>query len=242
MQASIYLSGLYLLIQILFLIDFFMMLNENWTKDENQTKPLILTVILKGGSLIAYGLCFYVFLPAGCSINAVYIGINLAVSILLFVSAVILPDGSILTASLISAYTAYLTISALMCVDDCSRIASGSRGIVFSIVGSVFAIAWAAYSAFSVRNQFSACTCDGEDRPFSIAFFHSMFALAAVYVTMIITHWGDTAGEEVSWSTTRGSISHWVNLAAAWVTFLFYAWTLAAPYILTNREFGVAGV
>jgi uncharacterized protein (DUF697 family) len=150
----------------------------------------------------------------------------------------IVPTGSILTASLVSAYTAYLTISALMCADNCSRIAMGSRGIAFSVIGSVFAIAFASYSAFSARNHFSACTCDGEEKPFSIAFFHSMFALAAVYVTMIVTHWGDAAGEKMSWSTARGTVSRWVNFAVAWVAFLFYGWTLVAPYIFTDRDFG----
>jgi hypothetical protein len=88
MQASIYLSALYLLIQLLFLLDFFVVINDYLTQGESQTKPLILTIVLEVGSLVAYGLCFYIFLPEGCSTNAVYIGVNLAVSVILFVAAI----------------------------------------------------------------------------------------------------------------------------------------------------------
>jgi hypothetical protein len=240
MQAAPYISGVYLFVQILFLLDFLNELNDRWTADENLTIPFVITAVMGVGALVAYGVSFYVFMPDGCSNNGIFIGIHLSLSVILFVIAAVVAHGSILTAALFSAYTAYLTVSGLMCVPGCSRIARGSQGITFSVVASVFTLIWAARSAFSSRNRLKSFILSEEVEGqllFSIAFFHALLAFASVYVTMIVTHWGAVGDEDVSWATSRGSVSRWVNFAAAWATFLLYGWSLLAPVVCTSREF-----
>lgn len=70
---------------------------------------------------------------------------------------------------------------------------------------------------------------------YSYSFFHVIFALASMYISMLMTGWGaggqDTDRLDVGW------FSVWVKAGAMAVTALLYAWSLLAPAILSDREF-----
>lgn len=70
---------------------------------------------------------------------------------------------------------------------------------------------------------------------YSYSFFHFIFALASMYVGMLMTGWGaggqDTDRLDVGW------FSVWVKTGAQWVTALLYCWSLVAPAIMSEREF-----
>ncbi|KAK9823454.1 hypothetical protein WJX72_002870 [[Myrmecia] bisecta] len=71
---------------------------------------------------------------------------------------------------------------------------------------------------------------------YSYSFFHLIFALASMYIAMLMTGWGTGAEEkdliDVGWTSV------WVKLASQWLTALLYAWTLAAPLLFPDRTFG----
>jgi hypothetical protein len=70
---------------------------------------------------------------------------------------------------------------------------------------------------------------------YNYSFFHLIFALASMYIAMLLTGWGAVAQEkdrlDVGWTSV------WVKVGAEWVTGLLYCWTLVAPTLFPDREF-----
>ncbi|GLC42848.1 hypothetical protein PLESTB_001430300 [Pleodorina starrii] len=70
---------------------------------------------------------------------------------------------------------------------------------------------------------------------YNYSFFHLIFALASMYIAMLMTGWGSVAQEkdriDVGWSSV------WVKTAAQWATGLLYMWTLVAPALFPERDF-----
>jgi len=67
-----------------------------------------------------------------------------------------------------------------------------------------------------------------------------VLALVACYVACSLTNWGtwDTAGGAGLEAPLAGRVSSWLNIAAQWVMMCLYFWTLVAPLIFPDREFG----
>lgn len=238
-KISYFIAGVYLILQIIFLIDFFYGLNQMFLEKEKMWPIVTLTIIFCVGSIVAFGVSYYVFVKDGCSDNNIIISINMILCILMMLGSAFIEHASLFTGSIVSAYVAYLTIAGMMCQPKCNRLSDGKQGIATSIVASVFTLLWAGYSAFSTSNQFEACDCvteDEEARTFSLSFFHTLFALASVYISMVVTNWGKLESTS-SWTTDRGKIPRWVNFGASWVVIVLYTWTLIAPLILKDREF-----
>ena len=246
MQAAMYISFIYLVFQIYFLIIFFHGLNDKFVTEDNEKCMLAITVFIELVSITIFGLCYYFYAPGGCDGNIAIITVNLIITIALFILAFIRENGSIFTASLVNCYVAYLTASGIMCSPggSCSRVSASTSNIIFTIAASIFTLLWMAYSAFSSSYQVGDCDCgcgccggEGEEKPeFSLSFFHALFALASVYLTMVVTNWGNTK-ESVAWATNHGVISKWVNLGASWASALLYLWTLIAPCLCPDRDF-----
>lgn len=70
---------------------------------------------------------------------------------------------------------------------------------------------------------------------YNYSFFHLIFALASMYIAMLMTGWGAVEQEkdriDVGWTSV------WVKVSAQWATALLYTWTLVAPVLLPGREF-----
>eukprot|EP00877_Chromochloris_zofingiensis_P007278 jgi/Chrzof1/2803/UNPLg00717.t1 len=70
---------------------------------------------------------------------------------------------------------------------------------------------------------------------YNYSFFHLIFALASMYIAMLMTGWGAVEQEkdrlDVGWTSV------WVKTAAEWATALLYIWTLVAPSLFPDREF-----
>jgi len=72
---------------------------------------------------------------------------------------------------------------------------------------------------------------------YSWSLFHLMFALATLYVMMTLTNWfhPSTASTE-KFSANEGAV--WVKIVSSWLCGALYLWTLVAPIILQDRDFG----
>eukprot|EP00879_Flechtneria_rotunda_P003797 GHRR01004037.1.p1 GENE.GHRR01004037.1~~GHRR01004037.1.p1 ORF type:complete len:455 (+),score=144.85 GHRR01004037.1:317-1681(+) len=70
---------------------------------------------------------------------------------------------------------------------------------------------------------------------YNYSFYHLIFALASMYIAMLMTGWGAVEQEkdrlDVGWTSV------WVKTAAEWVTALLYTWTLVAPALFPDRDF-----
>jgi len=73
---------------------------------------------------------------------------------------------------------------------------------------------------------------------YSWSLFHVMFGLATLYVMMTLTNWYSptTSGDLSSYSSNSAAM--WVKIISSWLAAAIYLWTLVAPAILVDREFG----
>ena len=76
---------------------------------------------------------------------------------------------------------------------------------------------------------------DREPVSYSYTQFYVIFALASMYVGMLMTGWGD--GKMQKDMIDIGWPSVYVKLACSWLSACVYVWTLCAPMILTDRVF-----
>ncbi|KAL2090996.1 hypothetical protein ACEWY4_013259 [Coilia grayii] len=67
---------------------------------------------------------------------------------------------------------------------------------------------------------------------YSYSFFHFMLFLASLYIMMTLTSWYSPGVMTSKWPAV------WVKMTSSWVCLSLYVWTLVAPMILTNRDFG----
>ncbi|KAI0214793.1 Serine incorporator 3 [Lamellibrachia satsuma] len=70
---------------------------------------------------------------------------------------------------------------------------------------------------------------------YNYSFFHFMFVIASLYVMMTLTHWYKPASDLKGLNMNEPAM--WVKIASSWVCVLIYMWTLAAPLVLSDREF-----
>eukprot|EP00092_Neocalanus_flemingeri_P009947 GFUD01010725.1.p1 GENE.GFUD01010725.1~~GFUD01010725.1.p1 ORF type:complete len:483 (-),score=152.88 GFUD01010725.1:247-1695(-) len=71
---------------------------------------------------------------------------------------------------------------------------------------------------------------------YSWSLFHVMFALATLYVMMTLTNWYSPSGDLSSY--TSNSAAMWVKIISSWLAGIIYLWTLLAPALLQDRDFG----
>eukprot|EP00092_Neocalanus_flemingeri_P013899 GFUD01014994.1.p1 GENE.GFUD01014994.1~~GFUD01014994.1.p1 ORF type:complete len:483 (-),score=142.22 GFUD01014994.1:484-1932(-) len=71
---------------------------------------------------------------------------------------------------------------------------------------------------------------------YSWSMFHVMFALATLYVMMTLTNWYSPSGDLASYSSNSAAM--WVKIVSSWLAGAIYLWTLIAPAVLQDREFG----
>jgi len=72
---------------------------------------------------------------------------------------------------------------------------------------------------------------------YNYSYYHLVFVLAAMYVTMLINGWSTTneeAGELVSVGHDWASV--WVKVVSSWIAVFLYIWTLVAPIIFPYRD------
>lgn len=77
---------------------------------------------------------------------------------------------------------------------------------------------------------------------YSYSFFHFMFMIATLYLMLVLTDWwnADVADDEGAQSTVGAftKTSLWVKVVSSWLCYVIYAWTLVAPAMFPDRDFG----
>ena len=227
---SIVVSAIYLIFQLLSLIDLFFTLNDKCLEDENLKLPIVLFIIFLIVTIGLFVACFIFFKCGGALAITV---VNLVLCVVLVAGAAFIEGRSILTASMVTMYIGYLTFTGLMADTSCSELSTKSSGLVFQIFSCIFTISWLVYSAFSLSGQLDICSCS--DGGFSLSFFHSVFAMASPYLAMVVTNWGQAS--EGQWKTGYGTYSKWAVIASSWASFLLYGWSVIAPLVFPDRDF-----
>jgi len=73
---------------------------------------------------------------------------------------------------------------------------------------------------------------------YSWSFFHFMFALATLYVMMTLTNWYSPSASADLASYNSNSAAMWVKIISSWLAGLIYLWSMIAPAVLQDRDFG----
>ncbi|KAK9867400.1 hypothetical protein WJX84_004681 [Apatococcus fuscideae] len=259
-QVARVLSGFFLVLQVLIMIDFIYLINI-WLLERDHCLPglVIGTLITFIGSLGVTGVLYYFYAPSiHCHLNIFFITITLILGIgysILSVTPIRVANAGLLTSGCVFGYCVYLTWSALTsetvdraCVHNGG---TGSRGI--KIVGFVLAILSILAATFtsatttifetkSAADPEAAATLgEGEDDNKDSTgeradLFHFVFLLGSAYMAMLFTGWSlnNTPGQ---FTIDYGWFSVWVKMASSWFSALLYVWTLVAPVILRNRNF-----
>ena len=76
-----------------------------------------------------------------------------------------------------------------------------------------------------------------EDLPYRYDFFHAIFALASMYLSMLFTSWNLNGTDAEEFELNKGKVSMWIKIVSQWVCFSLYAWTMIAPAVCSGREF-----
>lgn len=133
-----------------------------------------------------------------------------------------------------------------------------------NIVGLVIWFLCVLYSSITTSNSGSASKLTGTDRvllnsndggsgdveagpardneqeevAYSWSLFHLMFALATLYVMMTLTNWyqPDTSGNIATYAANPAAM--WVKIISSWLAGGIYLWTMIAPAVLQDRDFG----
>ncbi|KAK9810887.1 hypothetical protein WJX73_005440 [Symbiochloris irregularis] len=258
-QIARVLSGFFLILQILILLEFVYILNE-WLLDrvDQWWAKSGLVVLSIGCYVIVIGIVVvtYIFYaPHGsCSLNIFFITFTLILAVILTIFSVTKwrPEAAgLLTSGCMLAYMAYLLWSALTtepAPSTCIRsLGTGANGI--KVMGFVLAIAATLYATmnssmashtFSLSpdpESLAETNPDDSDRlPYRLDFFHLAYMLASAYLAMLFTGWSlnNVPGY---FSVDDGWASVWVKMASQWMCALLYGWTLIAPLLLRNRQF-----
>ncbi|OAY69415.1 Serine incorporator 3 [Ananas comosus] len=252
-------SGLFLLVQVVLLLDFVHGWNENWVSKDEQFWYMALFIV----SLICYiatfsfsGLLFHWFAPSGhdCGLNTSFIVLTLIFAVVFAVVALHPKvNGSLLPASVISVYCTYLCYSALSSEPrdfECNGLHNHSKAVstgslTLGLITTVLSVVYSAVRAGSEKPLLPFDKSDEQEdkkkdapRPvsYSYSFFHLIFSLASMYSAMLLTGWSTSVGEsgklvDVGWPSV------WVRIVTQWGTAALYIWSLIAPLLFPDREF-----
>lgn len=264
-------AGLFLLIQVIILLDATHSWNDSWVaKDEQKwyVALLVVSVVCYIATFTFSGILFMWFNPSGhdCGLNVFFIVMTM---ILAFVFAIIAlhpkVNGSLLPASVISVYCAYVCYTGLSSEPRdyvCNGLPNKSKAVTTStlVLGMLTTVLSVLYSALragssttfmsppsSPRSGEKKSLLSSEElesgkgspeaRPvsYSYTFFHLIFALASMYSAMLLSGW--TSSSESSELIDVGWTSVWVRICTEWVTAGLYVWSLVAPLLFPDREF-----
>jgi hypothetical protein len=77
---------------------------------------------------------------------------------------------------------------------------------------------------------------------YSYSFFHFVFAIAAMYVSMVLTNWNTIKFEDTiphdNGDLVRIGQSYtavWVKIVSGWICHIIYIWSLVAPVLMPDR-------
>lgn len=98
------------------------------------------------------------------------------------------------------------------------------------------------YQSLSDGNLKDTADYDDEDSAggrggLKVFLFHLTLMSASMYMAMLLTNWG-VNGYNLDQNISVSEANMWVKIISQWITVVLYIWTLFAPAILTERDFG----
>lgn len=71
---------------------------------------------------------------------------------------------------------------------------------------------------------------------YSYALFHLVFAVATMYVALLLTNWNTISSDSKDFiDIGRSAAAMWVKIVSGWICYALYLWSLVAPIVLPDR-------
>jgi serine incorporator 1/3 len=225
---------------------------------------LLCSTFLFYGIVIAMSVLLYVYFTdgSGCGLNIFFITFNIifcfimsVISILPKVQAVN-PRSGIFQSAILSVYSTYLIGSAIGAQPNdgsfaCTASVFQARDDVWTrfitVVGIFITFLVLTYSATNLGSQSDSFLGpsnnfeedESEHTVYNYSWFHFVYISAMMYVTAVITDW-ETVYELSSdnYKIDSGYTAMWIKVVTSWICNCLYIWTLVAPIIFPDRDFG----
>ncbi|XP_004296950.1 PREDICTED: probable serine incorporator [Fragaria vesca subsp. vesca] len=265
-------AGLFLLVQVIILLDFTHSWNDAWVEKDEQKWYIALLAVSIGCYIAAFafsGILFIWFNPSGndCGLNVFFIVMTM---VLAFAFAVIAlhptVNGSLLPASVISVYSAYVCYTALSSeprdyacngLHHSSAVSVGT--LLLGMATTILSVLYSALRAGSSTTFLSPPSSpraaekkpllegkeleEGKDKnekeakPVSYSYTFFHLIFALASMYSAMLLSGWTNSAESSDLIDVGWTSVWVRICTEWVTAALYVWSLVAPLLFPDREF-----
>jgi hypothetical protein len=261
---ALFMSLLFIIIQVVLLIDFSYSWEESWKKEDEDDPYTIwdylilvcafLMLIFSIGFVVAQ---FIVFgSGASCHLNRVIISVSVVLGIIAVIGSIIARRG-ILPPSVIVFFASFMGWSALSSdsTQVCNRLITATGQTLWSQIFSiVFSVLFAAFSLVRVaittgssfKNLFSGRKDEeepDEEQQLRIEcselfYTHIVYMFASFYLAMMLTSWDINNGSSSKFVVENGVAAYWVKVASQWFTYIVFFWSLISPKILGRcRDF-----
>ena len=159
---SRFVSGIFLVLQIIILVDFAYKWNESWMRDDREWKGAILTTsaIMYGVSLTLAIFYFKWFTDGDCGLNKFFISFTIITT---FVATILSASsyaehGSILASGVVTTYSYWILFSALSSdPSSCNSINSeNTAGIILGCLLTCLSVTYAAWNVSSSEDLFDS--------------------------------------------------------------------------------------
>ncbi|RVE62335.1 hypothetical protein OJAV_G00156160 [Oryzias javanicus] len=257
-------SFIFILIQLILLIDFAHSWNKIWVENAEETDNkcwfagLLSFTVLYYALALAAVVLFYIYYtqPDDCTEHKVFISLNLIFCIIISVVSIlpkiqeVQPHSGLLQASLISLYTMYVTWSAmtnnpnrkwhcgliifLFCTLYAS-IRSSSNTQVNKLMQTEEGTGAAVEENVGEDGVRRSVDNEEEGVTYSYSFFHFHLCLASLYIMMTLTNWYQPDTTTAVMQSSMPAV--WVKMSSSWLGLGLYLWTLIAPLIFPDRDF-----
>ncbi|SPP87093.1 blast:Probable glutamate--tRNA ligase%2C mitochondrial [Drosophila guanche] len=115
--------------------------------------------------------------------------------------------------------------------------------ILYNCISSAVEVSKITHDNSEKRDTEAATGADGkpstdnevEGVTYSWSMFHIVFVCASLYVMMTLTNWYKPNSDIELFNGNEASM--WVKIISSWLGVFIYGWSLAAPIILSNRDF-----
>ncbi|KAB2039871.1 hypothetical protein ES319_D02G041000v1 [Gossypium barbadense] len=266
-------AGMFLLVQVIILLDFTHSWNDAWVEKDEQKWYIALLAVSIGCYLVAFafsGILFIWFNPSGhdCGLNVFFIVMTMVLAFSFGVIALHpAVNGSLLPASVISVYCAYVCYTGLSSEPRdyvCNGLHNKASAVSLStlILGMLTTVLSVIYSALRAGSSTTFLSppsspkagtkkplLEGDDveegketkekeaRPVSYSYSFFHLIFALASMYSAMLLSGWTSSSDSSDLVDVGWTSVWVRICTEWVTAALYVWTLVAPLIIPDREF-----
>ncbi|KAL3506303.1 hypothetical protein ACH5RR_031685 [Cinchona calisaya] len=243
-------AGVFLLLQLLSVIEFITWWNNYWMPDEKKKHScsfgLFMSTLFYIASVCGIVLMYVLYTSkASCTLNIFFIswtGILLAVMMVISLHSKV--NRGLLSSGIMASYVVFLCWSAIRsepATAKCSPQTQGSgHGGWTTVIGFLIAICAIVMATFSTgidsqTFQFRKNDIQLEDDiPYKYGFFHLVFSLGAMYFAMLFISWNLDSSTR-KWSIDVGWASTWVKIVNEWFAATIYLWRLISPVVRQTK-------